>query len=101
MKKCWDVDPSKRPTIGELLDFAYDFLLTKVYIVEDSSNDEIIIPTTSNSNNRNNNDNSLQEIQKSHLLACHSSRILDDDIARYKSFEFEGKCKLSYHLLII
>ena len=24
MQKCWDVDPSKRPTIGELWDFAYE-----------------------------------------------------------------------------
>src|SRR5437764_1474031 len=25
MEKCWNVDPSKRPTIGELFGFAYDF----------------------------------------------------------------------------
>ena len=35
------------------------------------------------------NDNDLQQIQKSHPLAYHSSRILDDDIARYKSLQHD------------
>ena len=84
MKKCWDVDPSKRPTISELLVFA-DNYLDNLYKIE-SSNDETIIPTTSNSNN---NDNNLQQTQKSHPLAYHSSRILDGDIAKYKSLQHE------------
>ena len=42
--------------------------------------------TTSISNN-NDNDNNLQQIQKSHPLAYHSSRILDDEIAKYKSLQ--------------
>ena len=39
MKKCWDIDPSKRPTIGELLIFANDYL-DDLYKIE-SSNDDI------------------------------------------------------------
>ena len=43
-----------------------------------------MVLTVSDSNNNNNN---LQQIQESHPLAYHSSRILDDDIARYKSLQ--------------
>ena len=81
MKKSWDDDPSKRPTILELLVFGNNYL-DDLYKIE-SSNDETIIPTTSNSNN---NDNNLQQMQKSHPLAYHSSRILDDDIADMKVY---------------
>src|SRR5437763_16485096 len=49
MKKCWDVDPSKRPTIEELQSFAEDFL-GNLYKNE-RSNNETILPTTNNSNN--------------------------------------------------
>src|SRR5947209_8782242 len=74
-----------RPTIEELHDFEYDYL-DYLYKTE-SSNDGIIIPTTSDSNN--NDDNNLQQIHKSHPLAYHSSRILDDDIARYESLQHD------------
>jgi len=78
MRKCWDDDPSKRPTIRELLCFAHDFLLTKVYKTE-------VEDITSNSFNSDN--NNLQQIHKSHPLAHHSSRILDDYIAGYESLQ--------------
>ena len=83
MQRCWDVDPSKRPTIGELYDFARNFQ-NDLYKNE-SSNNETIIPTMNDSNNNNNS----QQIQKSHPLAYHSSRILDDEIAKYKSLQHE------------
>src|SRR5207248_10945156 len=60
LQKCWDVDPSKRPTIDELCSFTDDYL-TKVYKMKDLDNFN------------NNDDNS----HNSHPLAYHSSRILD------------------------
>ena len=39
--------------------------------------------------NDSNNNNNSQQIQKSHPLAYHSSRILDDEIAKYKSLQHE------------
>ena len=39
--------------------------------------------------NDSNNNNNSQQIQKSHPLAYHSSRILDDEIAKYKSLQYE------------
>jgi len=33
MQKCWDVDPSKRPTIGELFKFAKNKLKEIIIIV--------------------------------------------------------------------
>ena len=90
MQKCWDVDPSKRPTIRELLDFADDYLVN-LYRYK-FSNNETTIPIMNNSNdnnNNNNNNNNSQQIQKSHPLAYHSSRILDDEIAKYKSLQYE------------
>ena len=80
MKKCWDVDPSKRPTIRELRKFVRNY--SNNLYKNESLNNETIIPATRNSNNNNN-----QQIQKSHPLAYHSSRILDDDIAKYKSLQ--------------
>ena len=81
MQRCWDVDPSKRPTIRELCNFANDYE-DNLYKNE-SLNNETTIPTMSNSNNNS------QQIQKSHPLAYHSSRILDDEIAKYKSLQYE------------
>jgi hypothetical protein len=66
MQKYWDADPSKRPTIRELRDFALDYL-NNLYKNKDL-NSEHTIPATSNL------------IQKSHSSAYHLSRILDDDI---------------------
>ena len=52
MQRCWDVDPSKRPTIRELHNFARNFQ-NDLYGNE-SSNNETIIPTMNDSNNNNN-----------------------------------------------
>ena len=86
MKKCWNADPSGRPTIKELYDFSHDY--SDNLHRHESSNNEIIIPTASNSNNNNDNNNDSQKIiQKPHPNAYHSSRILDDEIAKYKSLQ--------------
>src|SRR5205823_6588097 len=84
MQRCWDVDPSKRLTIGKLCNFSRNYL-NNLYKNE-SPNSETIIPIMSNSNNNNSNS---QQIQKSHPLAYHASRILDDEIAKYKSLQDE------------
>ena len=76
MQKCWDVDPSKRPTIKELLKFA-DNRLKKIY---DNKNSEIDFVKDNISGD---NSNSLR-IHKSHPSAYHTSRILNDEIAKSK-----------------
>ena len=73
MQRCWDVDPSKRPTSGELYDFV------------DNKHDEII---KNNSNNATTSVSSaLQQAHKSHPDAYHKSRILDEEIAKSKSLK--------------
>src|SRR6266545_7842580 len=75
MQKCWDVDPSKRPTIGELLDFADNEL--KKTINNSSSSSSV-------------SSDSLQQVHEetqTHPLAYHTSRILDDEIAKSKSLK--------------
>jgi len=80
MQKCWDVDPSKRPTIGELRKFAKD-KSKEIYENKDSE-------TNFNENNNNSSDSSnSQQIHKSHPLAYHTSRILEDDIAEFKNLK--------------
>ena len=83
MKKCWDMDPSKRPTIKELWVFAQD-KLKKIY-----ENENLGIDSNENNDNSVNNDNSSnsQQIHKSHPLAYHTSRILEDDIAKFKNLK--------------
>ena len=120
MKKCWDVDPSKRPTIGELWNFAEDY--SNNLYKNEPLNNKIITHITSNLNNKNktirkftnfsrkfykasnnkklvitandsnssysnNNNNNNDQIQKPHPLAYHSSRILENDIVKYKSLQ--------------
>ena len=77
MQRCWDVDPSKRPTSRELRTFARN------------KHDEI-----RDNNNDNNNDNTTtggssasQQVHKSHPEAYHKSRILDEEIAKSKNFK--------------
>src|SRR5439155_13442508 len=83
MRKCWDDDPTKRPTIKELFYFAYNFSM-KVYKNEYLNDDEITTTTLDTTYNSNNNDDSQS---KSHALAYRSSRILDDDIAKSKELK--------------
>ena len=92
MQKCWDTDPSKRPTIYELWEFS-DNMLKKIYEIERSNSNnnislinEIDFDNDYNSNNDNSGSNSQQE-HKSHPLAYHTSRILDDKIAKSKSLK--------------
>ena len=93
MQKCWDVDPSKRPTIEELVEFAYN-KLDEIYKREkhaidfnqdDNSNSDI--GDASNNNDSGISSNS-QETRKSHPLAYHKSRILDGDIAKSKELYY-------------
>src|SRR4051812_33385707 len=72
MQKCWDVDPLKRPTMKELWDFV----------------DKKLKETINNNNSGGgSNSGSLQQVYKTHSLAYHMSRILDDEIAKSKSFK--------------
>ena len=79
IEECWDVDPSKRPTIRELLDFAND-KLKEIYENKDSE-------TNFNENNDSDDSSNSQQIHKSHPLAYHTSRILEDDIAKFKNLK--------------
>ncbi len=72
MQRCWDADPSKRPTISELGEFAYGKLME----IHEGKIDNSIISSSSNSNN------SPQKVHKTHPLAYHTSRILDEEIAK-------------------
>src|SRR5437763_3920007 len=73
MQKCWDMDPSKRPTIRELWDFA-DNKLEEIYKGKiNSSNDNINVSNDDSSSSS----DSPQQAHKSHPLAYHTSRILD------------------------
>src|SRR5205085_10347071 len=62
MKKCWDMDPSKRLTMKELLDFADN----KLKETSNSSSSNIISGSGSSSD-------SSQQVHKSHPLAYHTS----------------------------
>ena len=83
MKKCWDMDPSKRPTIKEIWSFADD-KLGEIY-----KNENLGIGSNENNDSNDNNDSSSnsQQIHKSHPLAYHTSRILEDDIAKFKNLK--------------
>jgi serine/threonine protein kinase len=81
MQKCWDVDPSKRPTIYELYKCAEN-KLKEIYENENSDNNDDIGDTSINNNS--DISNKSQQIYKSHPLAYHTSRILDDDITKSK-----------------
>src|SRR5207244_11501567 len=82
-KKCCDMDPLKRPTIGELWRFA-----NKKF--KESNNSGSLIKRLfkfSNISNSSGSSSSSPQIHKSHPLAYHTSRILDDEIAKSKSLK--------------
>ena len=74
MQRCWDVDPSKRPTSEELWIFAIN------------KNNKIINDDNSN-NTTSSGSNASQQVHKSHPEAYHTSRILDEEIAKSKSLK--------------
>ena len=81
MQKCWDADPSKRPTIGELWNFADD-KLKEIYEGKIDSNNNINV-----SNDDSSSGDSPPQTYKKHPSAYHTSRILDDEIAKSKSLK--------------
>ncbi len=106
MQKCLDVNPCERPTIWELLVFA-DNKLEEIYKNENLKNhsgkDAIslfkklfkfskIKKKSKKCNNNNSNiissgNNGSQKVHKSHPLVYHTSRILDDEIAKSKNLK--------------
>src|SRR6185369_6383458 len=103
MEKCWDADSSKRPTIGEIQIFADD-KLKEIYENENlksntgKEKDTVLLKKLFKFSkikkkeiegiNDNNNDVSsgshLPQAYKKHPSAYHTSRILDDEIAKSK-----------------
>ena len=78
MQKCWDADPSKRPTIREVWRFAEN-KLKEIYEGRiDSNNNNSNISSGSSSSS------SPQAYTKKHPSAYHTSRILNDEIAKSK-----------------
>jgi len=116
MQKCWDSDPSKRPTIEELWDFASKKLKETINNSSNNNSDDgrleffrqnskmknstsLIkrlfklsktkkneLDFISNSGSGSSSDSS-QQVHKSHPLAYHMSRILDDEIAKSTSLK--------------
>src|SRR5439155_3056365 len=76
IQKCWDMDPSKRPTMLELGIFAENKLKEICKGKIDSNNNNKNISNDGNSSNL------PQQVHKKHPLAYHTSRILDDEIAK-------------------
>ena len=104
MQKCWDVDPSKRPTIGELWDFADNklkeiinnsnegsskkgtSLIKRLFKLSKTKKNELDFNSNIISGGGSSSDSS-QQLHKPHPLAYHTSRILDDEIAKSKSLK--------------
>src|SRR5437763_15706224 len=84
MQKCWDVDPSKRPTIEELWVFVDKKLRETINNSSGSNNNNYINISSSGSGSSS---DPSQQVHKSHPLASHKSRILDDEIAESKSLK--------------
>ena len=76
MQKCWDADPYKRPTIRDICIFA-DNKLKEIYEGRIDSNNNNNISSGSDSSNS-------PQACKKHSLAYHTSRILNDEIAKSK-----------------
>ena len=77
MQRCWDVDPSKRPTSRELRRFARN----KHNEIRNNNNDNNSDNTTSSGSS------ASQQVHKSHPEAYHKSRILDEEIAKSQSLK--------------
>src|SRR5207248_1587799 len=73
MQKCWDVDPSKRPTIREVWRFAHN-KLKEIH--------EGRIDFNNNNNNIDNGTSDSPRAHKKHPSAYYTSRILNDEIAK-------------------
>src|SRR6185369_11260138 len=83
MEKCWDADSSKRPTIGEVRVFAYG-KLKEIYEGKIDSNNNSDVSSGSSSSSHS------PQAHEKHPLAYHTSRILNDEIAKSKSLKSNG-----------
>ena len=79
MQKCWDADPSKRPTIREIWIFAENKLKEIYEGIIDSNNSSNISSGSSSS--------SSPQVHRKHPSAYHTSRILNDEIAKSKNLK--------------
>ena len=80
MEKCWDADSSKRPTIKEIWDFADD-KLKEIYEGKIDSNNNNDVSSGSSSSSHS------SQAHEKHPSAYHTSRILDDEIAKSKNLK--------------
>ena len=108
MWRCWDANPSERPTIKELREFSYSKLeeiyknenlksnsrkdttslfkrLFKFSKIKKSQKNGIDFDNNNSNISGGSSSNSLQRVHKSHPLAYHTSRILDDEIVKSKN----------------
>src|SRR5947199_970784 len=85
MQKCWDADPFKRPTIKELRKFSRSKL--KEFYKNEKNQKYVIDYNNSNISSGSNSNSPPQQVHKAHPLAYHTSRILDDEIAKSKSLK--------------
>src|SRR5207248_4624901 len=125
MKKSWDAVPSERQTIKELWDFADD-KLKEIYKNENlksnsrkdttslfkrlfkfskiKEKEKNIIDSNNNNNISSSSDsgNSPQQVHTTHPLAHHTSRILDDEIAKSKNLKSNDSllCDLDVNSII-
>ena len=86
MQKCWDTDPSKRPTIRNLKTFSKNKLEEFYKGTIDSNNNTNISSSSSGSSSS----RSPQAHTKKHPSAYHTSRILNDEIAKSKILKSNG-----------
>ena len=90
IRKCWNADPSKRPAILDLGIFV-DNKLEEIYKGKiDSSNNNINVSNDNSSSCG----GSQPQAHKKHPLAYHTSRILDNEIAKSKSLSLKSNDSL-------
>ena len=99
MQRCWDVDPSKRPTSSELWKFSenkHDEIRDNKSLKNNSSKNNSLIKRLFKFSKIKKHeidfdgaggDSSSQQVHESHPEAYHTSRILEDDIAKFKSLK--------------